>query len=178
MTQKTRPKAYPDFPDELPPKAAKADRDGYRDSVALMRQIKDPALAAEAATAICRNVNECRVPRRFAEDLWHRLILWNLDHRDAQGQERRFACLNCGQWRDGSFEGEGVVTRHAEVVTIEADHASGPRVVIEPVGCSHADFLLVCQTCGHAHEGFVPMVDSSSDGTSQQPKNEAKFNIN
>jgi len=166
---------YPDFPDNLPSRAAKADRDGYRECVSLMRQTKDPADVAEAAVLICHQTEQSNVSDRFIADLWSRLRAWNLEHRAVQAPSQRFACRNCGEWRMDKFEGEGIVMKHARVVEILDDGEAPPRAVIQPVGCSHANFALVCRTCDHPHEGFAPVVNEEGEATPAEPN---KYNVN
>lgn len=168
----TTPK-YPKYPPEIPSSVGMTYCDAYRGlRQSMIVAAEDGASAAEVATLAGRiaELIEHDTPRASAKlksQIWDALREWNEVCAAHEGQPRVFTCNRCGEYRADNVECEGKVIRHARLISVESSSrtpGTRRRALIEPEGCHHASFLIVCKSCNHAHDGYEPVVkDDAGD---------------
>jgi len=90
----------------------------------------------------------CAAPRsteRIALAAWGQVRAWNHDWMTASTDlcaETTVVCGFCGEFREGALVGEATIMSHMAPI-----RRHGRAVFVEPSGCEHHGFEIVCNTC-------------------------------
>ncbi len=172
----TKKSLHPAFPPELPSNVGASYCDVYRSTREAMITSAEAgapenviaALATQIAGAVSHDTPKASA--KLKAKFWALLREWNKE-REPSGTT--FRCERCGEHRDDNIECEGIVTRHAQLVSVldSKSETGATHVVVKPEGCQHTEFLIVCRSCGLAHEGYEPLIEKDDKRTSDHSIN-------